>query len=305
MRPQRYITDQAESNSPFLLFVSIATPHFPHHSAPEEYKALYPESDIQIAPNVPENLHINVRKELNGYYAHCTATDKAIGDLIAKIKELDLMKKTIVVFTSDHGEMMGAHGCRPFAKQFAWNESVRIPFLIKYPDMGNKPVTVNTPITTPDILPTLLGLANIKIPDSIEGEDLSGVMISSGKEIDRAALFMNVCPFTQEYTVDEYRGIITDQYSYVCTPEGASMLYDIRKDPYQMYNLLGKDGFESIQQALDGKLRAALNKIGDEDFRNRNYYLKKWNLVLNSKDNTYVDYGGFLKGTGVIQSPGN
>ncbi len=71
-----------------LLFVAIASPHFPHASAPEEYKAMYPKSEIKIAPNVPKELHQKVSKELNGYYAHCTATDKAIGELLNKIKAL-------------------------------------------------------------------------------------------------------------------------------------------------------------------------------------------------------------------------
>ena len=182
-----YITEQENSTNPFLLFVSLATPHFPHQTAPKEYKDLYPESKIQIAPNVPEELHQQVRKELNGYYAHCTATEKAVGELIAKIKELDLMKNTIIVFTSDHGEMMGAHGCRPKSKQVAWDESVLVPFLIRYPLIGNnnKGTVINAPITTPDVLPSLLGHANINIPKSIEGEDLSVLIKSPDPDFDR------------------------------------------------------------------------------------------------------------------------
>ena len=67
---QDYLTRQSDSNSPFLLFISIATPHFPHASAPQEYKDLYPESDIKLGPNVPEEFHEKAREELPGYYAH-------------------------------------------------------------------------------------------------------------------------------------------------------------------------------------------------------------------------------------------
>lgn len=299
---QKYLETQTSDKKPFLLFVSIAGPHFPHHTAPEEYKKLYPESEIKIPPNVPEELYKKVRKELNGYYAHCTAIDMAIGELISKIKELDLMKNTVLVFSSDHGEMMGAHGERPRSKQVAWDESIHVPFLIRYPFIGDKKGTVvNAPITTPDILPSLLGLANIKIPKSIEGEDLSWLIKSPDSEIDRAALVMNVCPFGNEYFNKEYRGIRTRQYTYVCSPEGATMMYDNIKDPYQMRNLVGVKEYLHLQKKLDRKLNKELKKIGDKNFREREYYLEKWNLKLNR--GKVIDYSGFFQGKGVVQSP--
>ena len=299
---QNYLSEQSQRDKPFLLFVSMATPHFPHESAPLEYKDLYPESEIQVAPNVPQELHQRVRKELNGYYAHCMATDKAVGDLLDKVKELGLMENTIIVFSADHGEMMGAHGGRPRSKQVAWDESVRVPFLIRYPEIGeNKGTVVNVPITTPDILPSLLGLAKIKIPKSIEGEDLSKFMESTDPGKDQAALFMNICPFTQEHVYKEYRGIYTNLYSYVRTLTGPSMMYDMVNDPYQMNNLLGNKDYEKIERSLDKKLFKELEKI-DDDFKPREYYLKKWNLQLN-RNGTHIDYQGFNNGKGLVQTP--
>ncbi|MFC2097851.1 glycosyl hydrolase, partial [Bacteroidota bacterium] len=301
---QKYLSEQSESKRPFLLFVSIGTPHFPHASAPQEYKDLYPESEIQIAPNVPEKLHEKVRKELSGYYAHCTATDKAIGDLIKKIKELGLMKNTIIVFTSDHGEMMGAHGVRPRSKQVAWDESVHVPFLISYPGIGKQKGTVeHTPITTPDILPSLLGFANIPVPNTIEGEDLSGFIKSPDKETDRSALFMNVCPFTAENYNIEYRGIRTNEFSYVRTLQGPSMLFNHITDPYQLNNLLGKEEYKELEILLEKKLQKTLRKIGDENFKARESYLDKWNLELNSQNGTHIDYMRFNNGLGRVASP--
>jgi arylsulfatase A-like enzyme len=301
---QDYLSNHAKSNIPFLLFVSISTPHFPHGTAPKEYQDLYPESSIRLAPNVPEEMRQKVFKELKGYYGHCTATDKAIGELIGKIKELGLMENTIVVFTSDHGEMMGAHGVHPNAKQLAWDESIRVPFLISYPGMKkNKGLTIKAPITTPDILPSLLGMAGIKIPKSIEGEDLSGLIKSPDSKLDRTALVMQVSPFATEFANKEYRGIRTSQYTYVCSPEKATMLFDNLADPYQMDNLAGKPEYGNLQAELDEKLHLALTKIGDDPFKPRGYYLKKWNLKLNSKDSTHIDYNGFLQGEGKVITP--
>jgi arylsulfatase A-like enzyme len=298
---QEYLEDHA-NDKPFFLMLSIATPHFPHGSAPQEYKDLYPEAEIKIAPNVPKELHEEVRKELNGYYAHATATDTAIGELLDKMKSLGLMKNTIVVFSADHGEMMGAHGGRPFSKQVAWDESVRVPFLIKHPNIGQYAGTkLRTPLTTPDILPSLLGVANIKIPKVIEGEDLSKLMLSPVNEKDGSALYMNICPFTREHVYEEYRGIYTNQYAYVRALSGPAMLYDMVDDPYQMNNLLENEDFNKIKKSLDKKLDKELKKIGD-DFKPRSYYLKKWNLKLN-RNGDHIDYQSFYEGKGLVQSP--
>lgn len=299
---QNYLTEQANTRKPFLLFLSIATPHFPHGSAPQEYKDLYDKAKIKLAPNVGDEFREQVIEELIGYYAHATATDKAIGDLLEKIKDLGLDKNSIIIFSADHGEMMGSHSVRPLSKQVAWDESVRVPFLVSYPQMGNRAGSkVEEPLTTPDILPSLLGLTGIEIPKTIEGEDLSFLMKNPKKKTNRAALIMNLCPFTREHVYQEYRGIYTSRFTYVKSLDGKVKLFDLKNDPYQMNDLAGKSDFKMTQESLDVILNKELQKIGDE-FKPRDYYLKKWNLVLNAKG-THIDYNGFYNGTGATQSP--
>ncbi|UMB54127.1 sulfatase [Lutibacter sp. A64] len=298
----QYLSIHAKDENPFLLVISIGTPHYPHGSASKKYKEMYPLEDLIIAPNVPEAFEERTRKELQGYYAHCTATDEAIGTVLEKIKDLNLSENTIIVFSSDHGEMMGAHGVKPFVKQLAWDEAIKVPFLISYPSIGeNKGAVVNAPINTPDILPSLLGLANIGIPKTIEGEDLSSLIRNPDPKADRAALVMGVAPFGANFKDAPYRAIRTKQYTYARTPEGASVLFDNLSDPYQMNNLLNKPEVKELQQDLDVKLNAALQGIGD-DFKTRDYYLKKWGYTFDKKKNA-IDYWGFKEGKGVVQSP--
>ena len=134
---------------------------------------MYPKEKLKLPDNVTEDMQEWAYKELQGYYAHCTATDKAIGEIIDKTKELGIYDNSIIVFTSDHGEMMGAHGFRPYMKHQPYSESANIPFLISYPGMdANKGKTADAAITTPDILPSLLSLCKISVPESIEGYDL-------------------------------------------------------------------------------------------------------------------------------------
>jgi arylsulfatase A-like enzyme len=271
-----YLEMVVKEENPFLLFLSIETPHFPHQTAPGEYKQMYPPQNLILRENVTEDKFPDLRTELQGYYAHCTATDKAIGDLIAKIKELGIYDNSIIIFTSDHGELMGSHGVRPKEKQFAWDESAMVPFLIHYPGIGdNAGKDVFTPITTPDILPAMLSLSGIKIPDCIEGEDISPVVKNPGKKVDRAALFMSVSPFaTTPFT--EYRGIKTTKFTYVKTPGEATMLFDNLKDPYQLNNLVNKPEFKALQSEMDNLLVKELEKIGDADFKKAEYYNAKF-----------------------------
>ncbi|GAB7255955.1 sulfatase family protein [Polaribacter sp. OB-PA-B3] len=297
-----YLEKHAKDKNPFLALISIATPHYPHGSAPKKYKDMYLPASLTLNPNTADKFKERARKELQGYYAHATATDEAIGNVINKIKELGLLENTIIVFSADHGEMMGAHGVKPFVKQLAWDESIRVPFLIRYPNINNnKGKVVNAPITTPDILPSLLGLTNINIPKEIEGENLSDLIKNPNPNTDRAALVMNVAPFGANYKDEPYRGIRTKQYTYAITPKGPSMFYDNIKDPYQQNNLLGKPEFETTQKELEFKLQQELQKIGDE-VRPRDYYMKKWNFKFD-KSRKAINWRDWKKGIGTVQSP--
>lgn len=297
-----YLTKHANDTEPFLAVISIATPHYPHGSAPKKYKDMYPQDSLHLPSNIAEKFEKRARKELQGYYAHATATDEALGSIINKIKELNLSENTIVVFSADHGEMMGAHGVKPFVKQLAWDESVRVPFLISYPTIGKHIGTVvNAPLTTPDILPSLLALSGLEIPKTIEGENLSELILNPDPELDRAALMMNVAPFGANFKDAPYRAIRTKQYTYAITPDGPSMFYDNTKDPLQEKNLVGKSEYETVQKELHMKLTAELKKIGDK-MRPREYYLEKWNYTL-SKDRRAIDWWSFKEGKGVVQSP--
>ena len=287
---QDYIRSNAKGKQPFLMVVAYGTPHFPHDQAPPHLKKLYENKMLQLPPNVPDSLKEEVRKEAIGYYAHCTALDSCIGALRRSIREAAIEDNTIFIFTSDHGEMLGAHGVHPEAKQRPWDESIRVPFLISYPSATKqKPLQIRAPINTPDILPTLLGLTGISIPSSIQGEDLSAAI--TGKKIltDRTALFMNLSPFSENFGGDEFRGIRTMRYTFVRNLKGPWMLYDNERDPYQLQNLVNDPKYKAIQSALEKELSAQLAKRGDT-FEPKEYYVKKWGFKL-KKNKGEIAYG--------------
>ncbi|MEI7902373.1 MAG: sulfatase [bacterium] len=269
---QAYLRSHATADAPFILMLAYGTPHFPHGSAPDEFKQLYAPESLRLAPNVTGD-EVKIRKELQGYYAHCTALDRCVGDLLATLAEAGLDKNTLFVFTSDHGEMMGSHGVGPCTKQVAWDESARVPFLLRLPGNASGR-NVTTPLTTPDILPTLLGLTGVAKPASIEGEDLSG-LAKSGTEQDRVALYMQVSPFNG--ACKPYRAIRTATHTLIRPKEVPALLFDDTQDPDQLNNLADKPACAELRRALEARLTAEMTRIGD-DFPAAAEALRRWNL---------------------------
>ena len=277
---QQYLAEHSSGEKPFVLMVSYGTPHFPHQTAPEELKQMYLPKEIKLPPNVPASMRSAAAKEAQGYYAHCTALDRCVGDLFQTVEKTGLDENTIVVFTSDHGESLGGHGVIPTRKHLPFDETARVPFLIRIPNQAGAGTTVRMPLTTPDILPTLLGLSGIPVPSTVEGEDLSAAVCNPAAATDRAALYEAVAPFglfgprTKELK-KEYRAIRTEQYTYVRNLNGPWMLFDDVNDSYQLSNLVNDPKFVALRKELDGKLQAELDRLNDP-FLDRQYYIDLW-----------------------------
>ncbi len=106
---QQYLQAQS-SDKPFLLVLSWGPPHNPYETAPQEFRDLYERDGIQLRDNVPDDMREKAQGWLAGYYAHCTAIDKSVGDIVQTLDDLNLAEDTILIFASDHGDMLGSHG---------------------------------------------------------------------------------------------------------------------------------------------------------------------------------------------------
>ncbi len=278
---RRYLRQHRQG--PFALVVSWGPPHNPYESAPEAFRNRFRPEDIQLRPNVPEESAQAARRDLAGYYAHCAALDVCVGRIVDELNDLGLADDTILVFTSDHGDMIGSQGNQ--RKQRPWDEAIRVPFLIRYPrllDANGKQISL--PINTPDILPTLLGLCGIDIPDTVEGADRTDLMTGKIADADEAALIMCVNPFgewTRKAGGREYRGIRTRRHTYVRTLDGPWLLYDNQTDPYQMNNLAGKPEHATLQTDLEAALAARLKETKDE-FLPGDKYVARWGYHTNA-----------------------
>ena len=276
-------------DNPFLIMLSWGPPHNPYHTAPEEYRKLYDPAKITLRQNVPEEFQDSARQIIANYYAHITALDKAMGDLLKAVEEEGLSDNTIIVFTSEHGDMLFSKGV--LRKQRPYDESIKVPMLIRYPEKLSKPRNITGPINTPDLLPTLLGLSGIAVPKSVEGEDFSKPLIQ-GKDIPNdGALIMLPVPFHEWQFMNggrEFRGIRSDRYTYVKDLAGPWLLFDNQTDPFQQNNLVGSPQFKDLQGTMEKVLQSKLKKTNDK-FLPADYYMTKWNYLYDSNDSVRTE----------------
>ncbi|MDA3923238.1 MAG: sulfatase [Kiritimatiellae bacterium] len=269
---QSHIRACADKSNPFMLILSWGPPHNPYQSAPASYRALFPKEKIATRPNMKGDF----KGDLAGYYAHIAALDKSLGDLLKTIDDMGLRDDTIVVFTSDHGDMIGSHGL--IRKQKPWDEVVRVPFLLRYPKIHKGGRKLEFPMGSPDIMPTLLGMCGIDIPDSVEGSDFSAVFAGAAEPEDHAALIQCPSPFGEWKRVNggrEYRGVRTVQYTFVRDLQGPWLMYDNDKDPYQLNNLVGNPEYAQLQKRLDRRLQKMLKVRGDTFERGEVYIAQR------------------------------
>ena len=180
-----FIERSAKAREPYFLMLSLGPPHFPYETAPAKYQ----DCIVMRRFTSGRMFRIQPRKEaaeiLRGYYAHMAALNDCFERLLGTLDRTGSREDTLVVFTSDHGDMMLSQGLT--TKLYPWDESLRVPFLMRYPrKFGNKGRRVATPFNSPDIMPTLLGACGLTIPEGVEGTDYLG--LRSGRKASHAMM---------------------------------------------------------------------------------------------------------------------
>lgn len=285
----RFIEARKADANPFFLVLSLAPPHFPYGTAPAKFRAMFDNKEIKLRPNVPPKFAQRATQSLRGYYSHIAALDSCMKSLLETLDKTGLADDTIVVFTSDHGDMLYSQGLR--GKLFPWDESVRIPFLLRYPrKLGMAGKKHSTPMGAPDIMPTLLGLADIPLPSGMQGIDFSPLLLGRKTTgfpltayIDNPVsnLQLRQCGF------DSYRGVRNEHYTYVRSIHGPWLLYDNVKDPYQRHNICDKAEGKQLQAEAERELAAWLSRLHDE-FLPGAEYLRRTGLGYYHEVNTPI-----------------
>lgn len=258
-----YQTDRAidflatHRDQPFYLYLSWGPPH-PPYDPPEEFDR-YSDEELKWRPNVPVELRATpkLRRALAGYYGLCTALDHEMGRLLDALEQLKLAEKTIVVFTSDHGDMLGSHGLHQ--KGHPEEESLHVPLLIRQPGRIPAKHAPSTLFSSLDLMPTLLGLCRAEPPPTCAGRNLASTVLGK-EESDVESIYCQ----GRMNADSAWRALITKQHKLVLTaPDKVSHLIDLKNDPLELNNLANKSGTSGLQKALAGLLKEMVRKTGD------------------------------------------
>ncbi|MEM9834021.1 MAG: sulfatase [Bacteroidota bacterium] len=199
------------------------------------------------------------------------SVDESVGRVTQTLKDLGELENTVVIYYSDNGYLMGEHGL--IDKRVMYEESIRVPAFVHWPDVIQNPVSRQQMILNIDIGPTILDLAGTSIPSSMHGESFASLVKDEQSTAWRDA-------FVYEYFVDPnavqtptITGLRTDKYSYM-TYQGVwdnYELYDLENDPHQRHNLLGNIVFGQQYgpflrqlQRQDAQLFALVKKLDDK-----------------------------------------
>jgi len=251
------------------LFYSVSPltpphPPFAPEYIPKGYLEKVPEN-IHWSPNVPED---NPRKimEMRNYLAMAKNMDDNLGWLMKYLKVSGLEKDTILIFTSDHGEMHGSHG--RLNKMVPYTEAMKIPLIIRWPNhiqAGSRLHSLHTPM---DHLPTLCGLTGIRIPQEIDGTDLSFVILGKEKDSREEVLIGSYTSHWDFFWTGtrwpEWRGVRTKQYTFCKWLTGEEELYDNLEDPFQMNNLTAGSSRPSVLKRMRARLKEFLATAHDD-----------------------------------------
>jgi arylsulfatase A-like enzyme len=247
-------------NAPFFLVVAMGPPHDPY-GAPERYMARYDPERLTMRPNWVEGTPGGSRRDVAAYYAAITAVDEQVGRLLAALDRLGRRDDTIVVVTSDHGDMLGSQGRR--LKRKPWEESIRVPNLVRYPAGIEAGRTGDLLFSHVDFAPTMLGLCGLPVPGEMQGRDLSAALLGGDVEGPGSVFLQIFVPFLGDESPRPWRGVRTSRHLYARTEDGPWLLYDLERDPFERSNLAEDPAHAATREALDRTLSEWMERAGD------------------------------------------
>jgi len=279
-----FVRRAAQGKGPWCAFISSSGPGDPHY-VPKAYYALYDPSRIEKPPSFDDDLmdRPNIYRRQRAvwkdvewedharaiacYYARCTLMDAQIGRALRALEETGQAEDTIVVYSNDHGIMMGAHGLHCLGV-FPFEEGYRIPLIIKWPGVGRAGETCDRLVNTLDLAPTLLEMAGAGHLPTAQGRSL--VPLLRGEDLrdwpdDSFAEFHGQRFFWTQ------RIVWTERYKYVFNGFDYDELYDLEADPYEMTNLASDPRYAKVLEEMVTRMWTHIKAIGDHNMINSQY----------------------------------
>jgi arylsulfatase A-like enzyme len=204
------------------------------------------------------------QRYLKDYLATANSLDRNIGELLTYLDKTGLAKNTVVIYASDQGFYLGEHGW--FDKRFIYEQSLKTPFVIRYPGVIKPGTQVNNLISNIDWAPTLLNLTGTAVPKEIQGESFLP-LLKGEKTAWRKEAYYHYYEYPVPHHVYPHIGLRAEQYKLVrfYGPKDFWELYDLKKDPQELRNIYGVKGYEAITADLKTKLKDQIRKYKDDE----------------------------------------
>jgi arylsulfatase A-like enzyme len=296
--------------NPFVLYVNFFEPHMPFFGPRD---AQYAPADVQLPANfnnlpcpdqpfkaslfqqgyeqrghsgLPLRTEADWRRMIANYWGLCSLVDTHAGTILDTLEECGLADNTIVVYTSDHGDMMGSH--RLLAKCVMFEEAARVPLLVRLPGQHTTR-RVRGPVSQVDLVPTLLDLMQQPAPARLQGASLRPLLEGAGDAVHSNDVFIEwngpnngfsdltgqvaipdwMAPLApreviEQATTDPVRTIITPEgWKFNCSPLGEHELYNLKRDPCETHNLVRMAEHRQLLKDLLARLQHWQKRTGD------------------------------------------
>ncbi len=222
---------------------------------------------LEMARAWLDKANSSIRQWYCGYFAAIEALDQYMGLILQTLEDKGILDNTIVVFTSDHGDNLGSH--RQQGKELPYEESLSIPFIIRYPEKAASGSMSDALLSPIDMMPTILSLAEIDCPE-VDGKDLSGIVEGRQSDLQDAILIMKLSWLGTNWLTNgngPWRGVRTKGYTYArkSTTLEPWMLFDNEKDPLQLNNLVDDPEYAGLVEELDHRTDELLIEASDPE----------------------------------------
>jgi choline-sulfatase len=242
-------------NRPWFLCLSFSRPHFPLTAPCRHFERYWPNgvTPPRVGPTGDAYAHpmsvgmragfkageistAEMMKARAAYFACVSYLDEVLGDLLIRLEAAGALDNTIIIYTSDHGEMAGEHGV--WWKQGWYEACTRIPLIFSLPQhrQGTLPSRVRqTPVALLDLFPTVCSLAGVEYPDDLDGVDLSAAIAADTSPPDRPVVCDNLMPRWGSGT--EFRMVRQGSFKYVRFRDAPALMFDLANDPMEQVDL--------------------------------------------------------------------
>ena len=294
------IEQYKDAENPFMIMTSFKGPHW-DYMVPEPYDTMYDPRSIEKWGNFDdpfinkpeiqqkEILRWNAghltwkdwQEMIAAYWGYCTYIDSEIGRIIKYLKKMNLYDDTVIIFSTDHGDMIGSH--RIFNKGFQmYEETHRIPLIVRDPDSSTPGDVINSFVSHVDLFDTICDYANISNDTKTDGFSLKGLSNDQNNNA-RDSIFSEFHGY--EPCLTSIRMVRTKQWKYVYNPFSVDELYDMESDPYEIHNLAPRIGHKAVLNRMKERRSEWMRATNDDLGRKSRGRVDSFDLVFSKDDN--------------------